>query len=553
MFRQRSIYLLIFAAFFTVSVTAKPKDLKIVVEPGAEAKFNISVTFEGDASGTTKVRLPNEWGGQRELFKAIRILSVQPASIRIADTEEPFVKTLSHKPGERITVIYELGQDFEGPLTNSIRYRPVSTKEFIHWIGNTVWVLPEWNDESEVEVDLEWKRFDENWNIANSFGTGRRSQKFNTQFGDLRSSISVAGDFRITSTKAAGKPVDIAIRGNWNFTDAQLAEMVRKVIETERDFFNDNSQDHFLVTLVPVDEGPNALSFGGTGLKDSFALFATPDATIDRLRALLAHEYFHNWNPTRLGKMPEPEQSLYWFSEGFTEFYTYQLLYRGGLITKEEFAERYNELIRDYYMLTVRNEPNDRIVKDFWNDPGVGRLPYLRGLMLATNLNAVIKRESGGKQSLDNVMFDLFAASRTVPQPINFETLNERFKKYLERDPTSMIKRFIIDGDTIEPESDALGSGFTRHMVEIPVYELGFDFDKFAKDRVVAGVNPNSAAYEAGLRNGQQRNGGLSLTFGDTTREIELKVKDNGAEKTITFLPVAKERVSIPQFRISTK
>lgn len=94
--------------------------------------------------------------------------------------------------------------------------------------------------------------------------------------------------------------------------------------------------------------------------------------------------------------MPEPEQSLYWFSEGFTEFYTYQLLYRGGLITQEEFVGRYNELIREYYMLPVRNEPNDRIIKDFWNDRGVGRLPYLRGLMFATNLNAAIKQRPPG-------------------------------------------------------------------------------------------------------------------------------------------------------------
>lgn len=553
MFGRKLIYLLFTAALWSVTVSAKQNDLKIVVEPGTDAKFKVSISFEGDASGTTNVRLPNEWGGQRELFKAIRILSVLPASATTLDTAEPFLKTISHRPGEKITIVYELTQDFQGQLKNSVRYRPVSTREFIHWIGNTVWVLPEWKDESEVAVELEWKRLDRSWTIANSFGVSKRSQRFKTQFSDLRSSIFVAGNFRITSTKASGKPVNVAIRGSWNFTDAELAEMVRKVIETERDFFNDNSQDYFLVTLVPVDEGPNTFSFGGTGLTDSFALFATPNANIDGLRGLLAHEYFHNWNPARLGKMPEPEQSLYWFSEGFTEFYTYQLLYRGGLITQEEFVGRYNELIREYYMLPVRNEPNERIIKDFWNDRGVSRLPYLRGLLFATNLNAAIKRETAGKQSLDDVMLDLFAASRRAPKPITFESLTQRFNKYFKSDAASLIKRTIIDGETIEPVADALGNGFTREVVKVPVFELGFDFEKFAKERVVSGVHPNSAAYEAGLRDGQQRNGGLSLTFGDTTKEIELKVREHGIEKMIRYLPVAKERVSIPQFRIAAK
>lgn len=200
-------------------------------------------------------------------------------------------------------------------------------------------------------------------------------------------------------------------------------------------------------------------------------------------------------------------------------------------------------------MLPVRNEPNDRIIKDFWNDRGVGRLPYLRGLMFATNLNAAIKRETAGKQSLDDVMLDLLAASRITPKPITFEYLTERLNKYLKGDVASLIKRSIIDGETIEPVADALCDGFTQEVAKIPVFELGFDFDKFAKERIVSGVHKNSAAYEAGLRDGQQRNGGLSLAFGDTTREIELKVKENGTEKTIKYLPVAKDRVSIPQFQ----
>ena len=527
------------------AASAKPAELKIAVEPAGSA-YRVSVTFAGDADGSTNILLPNEWGGQQELFRAIRNLSVSKGTT-LADSDKPFVKTLTHQPGQKIIVTYEISQDFQGPLTNAVRYRPVTDASYIHWIGNAVWVLPEWDEQADNEISIEWKGFAKSWTVANSFGTSRRKQKFQAKLSELLSAIFVAGDFRITTTKAKANDVNIAIRGKWQFTDAELAEMIRKVIDTERDFFGDHTQKYYLVTLVQTDEGPKALSFGGTGLTDSFALFATPNATVSRLRGLLAHEYAHNWIPGRLGRMPEPEQDLYWFSEGFTDFYTYKLLRSGSLITAAEYAEAYNERIREYYLLPVRNEPNDRIVKDFWTDRNVQRLPYLRGFLFATNLDADIRNASEGTASLDNAIRELFATSKTQ---LSFESLTALFSKYLGVDITSAVRLHLRDGATIVPQPYALGPDFTQRITEMPVFELGFDFDKFAKDRVVAELDPNSSAYAAGLRNGQKRIGGVSLAFGDTTKEVELKVKDDEGEKTIKFLPIARTRLEIPQYQL---
>ena len=530
------------------AAAAKSASLKITVEPAA-AVYRVNVTFAGDADGTTNVLLPNEWGGQQELYKAVRNISVSNGAT-LADTDKPFVKTISHKPGQRITVSYEIAQDFSGPLKNAVRYRPVTDANYIHWIGNTVWVLPEWDEQADIEISIEWKSFPRTWTIANSFGTAEKKQRLTAKLPELGSAIFVAGDLRLTRTKAKGNDINVAIRGEWNFKDEDLAEMIRKVIDTERDFFDDHSQKDYLVTLVPIDEGPNAYSFGGTGLTDSFALFATPNATVDRLRGLLAHEYVHNWIPGKLGRMPKDERSLYWFSEGFTEFYTYRLLLRGGLITRDEYVAAYNERIREYYMLPVRTATNDRIVQDFWTDRDVQRLPYLRGFLFATNIDTEIRRTSKGKASLDDVIRELQETSKGKPQPLSFDSLATHFSKYLGTDATPMIKQYLIDGELITPHADALGSDISQETVEIPIFELGFDFDKFAKDRVVADLNPNSSAYAAGLRNGQQRNGGVSLSFGDTSKEIELKVKDAEGEKIVKFLPVARERARILQYKL---
>ena len=533
----------------TAAAAAKPPAIQISVER-TETAYRVAVTFDGNADGRTNIRLPNEWGGQQELFKAIRAVSVSKGST-LTDTDKPFIKSIAHKASQKVTISYEIAQDFKGPLTNGVRYRPVTDQKYFHWIGNTIWVLPEWDEQTETDVSIDWKGFPGTWTIGNSFGLQEKRQEFRTKLSQLLSAIFIAGDFRVTTGKVKGNDVNVAIRGEWQFKDVELADMIRRVIETERDFFKDHSQKYYFVTLVPLDEGPNSFSFGGTGLTDSFALFATGNAAVDRIRGLLAHEYAHNWIPGRLGLMPDPEQALYWFSEGFTEFYTYRLLHRGGLITPSEFVDANNELIREYYMSPVRSASNERILKDFWKDRSVQRLPYLRGFLFATNLDGEIRQASGGKFSIDDVIRELYVAAKVKKETLSFESLAPVFGKYLGRDAMTEINRDLINGEPIVPSPDALGPLATQEISKFPVFELGFDFDKFAKDRIVADVNPNSSAYAAGLRNGQTRNGGVSVYFGDTSKEIELKVKDTDGEKTIKFLPIALELLKIPQYKLA--
>jgi predicted metalloprotease with PDZ domain len=537
-------------SFLAVNIFAeeKPRSLKISVRPVEQGRFTLIITFRGDEDGSTTLNLPNEWGGQSNLFNAVQNLSAKNANI--TETDKPHVKTLIHQPGGTIEITYEIRQDYDGAFRNAVRYRPAATSEFIHWIGNTVFVLPAWDDSASVKAEIEWSGFPKSWSIANSFGVNTRKQRFEAPFGEIVSGLFVAGDFRVSKTLAAGEPVYVVVRGKWQFEDAQLAIMVSRVIESQRNFWNDHSQKRYLVSLVPMDEGPNFSSFGGTGLTDSFALFATSNATVGGIRGLLSHEYSHNWIPSKMGRMPDPEQSLYWFSEGFNEFYNYRQLLRGGIITRKEFIDAYNQNIREYFMSPVREVPNERIVNHFWNNQQVQRLPYLRGLLFATNLNAAIERASQGKRSLDDAMFELYkAASMSKNAKLSFEYLAEVFRRRLDHDPTPMMTRHLLDGVIIDPAPDALGKDVVLENVELDVFELGFDFDRFAKERVVAGVKPNSAAYAAGLRDGQQRNGGVSISFGDTTREIELKVKDDNETKIVKFLPVAKERLKVPQFR----
>jgi len=518
---------------------------------GESVKYRITLTFKGEADGSTNIELPNEWGGQLELYNAIKDLRAVSQRSTLADTAEPHIKSVTHQPGAEVVVQYFLEQDFTGPLRNAIRYRPIVADDHIHWIGDTVLIRPQLAAETIVDAEFDWRGFPRVWAFANSYGTKAAVQKRRLPLEDLGRSITVAGDFRITRVLAGKRPVHLAIRGEWKFKDEELAQMAARVIETQRDFWDDHSQKFYLITLVPLDEGPNSYSYGGTGLLDSFALFATPDADVAGLRGLLAHEYFHNWNPVQLGKMPDPERSMYWLSEGFTDFFTYELLHRSKLISTAEYIAEINRRISDYFMLPVRTAPNARNVDDFWTDRDVGRLPYLRGSIFAMNLNAAIERETGGRRSLDDVMRALYLDAKNGKPAIDRERIINSAAKFLpegRRSFAGLLEEQIYRGALIVPADDALGPEARLETAKLPVWEPGFDTDALIKEKTINGVRPGTAAFNAGLRNGQKLIGGFSIYFGNTSREIELKVSDESGEKDIRFLPVALEKLDVPQF-----
>jgi hypothetical protein len=59
---------------------------------------------------------------------------------------------------------------------------------------------------------------------------------------------------------------------------------------------------------------------------------------------LFAHEAFHTWNPVQLGAVT-PKDPIYWFTEGFTDYYARMLLLRASLMNKQQYADAYSPIL----------------------------------------------------------------------------------------------------------------------------------------------------------------------------------------------------------------
>ena len=113
-----------FAAFlvfagsaFALAKTPDGAQIKYEITPALRTespKLKIILSFKGDESGATKIRLPLEFGGQSELYRCVENLRVVSSNFSIKNTEQPEIKIVEHEKGAIVRLAYDLTQNWTG-------------------------------------------------------------------------------------------------------------------------------------------------------------------------------------------------------------------------------------------------------------------------------------------------------------------------------------------------------------------------------------------------------------------------------------------------------
>lgn len=525
--------------------TKTDADLGYVLTRKPDGAIVVEGTFVGDADGRTEIALPSSWGGQKELYRELEGFEVVGSSAKLQPGDAPDRRIVVHAPSELVTIRYSFRQKPEPKdMPEGNTYRPLVTPHWFHFIGHALFATPDWDDAATRRIRLRWEGFPKDAHIANSFGVDDRDQHFDKTLAQLTHAVYVGGDFRVRRIDVRDKPVFVAMRGQWGFSDDDYMSLVARIVDAERSFFHDDDFDRFLVTLIPSGKG--CCSYGGTGLTDSFATFIASDLPVERrLRHLLAHELFHTWNGRRIQRK-EPEQLVYWFSEGFTDYYANLLLFRSGIISLADYVESYDDILRAYFLSPVRNAKNAVVLESFWKDRAVERLPYQRGTILAHEWNLAIRKEPGG-HSIDDVMLDLFHDARDHGAVVSAEEIDSLVRRYAPKGVASDLAKYSDAGETIPISKDALGPCVTLSEESMGPLVLGFDED--ASQGSLVGVVRGGPAWKAGVRDGMKLT--HSKWSSDPRKPVELTIVegDEGKPRTITYLPQGKP-VRVPQYHL---
>jgi predicted metalloprotease with PDZ domain len=548
--------------FFPLACAASPKPAAEPAAPGADdlelaltletepLALELALAFPGDVDGETWLEISESWGGVGPMRKDLEELRMATAAGQELSFEAaaPHRWRVRHAPAERLVVRARLAENresFRSGFRERSHYRPILEPGLLHAIGHLFLPLPDhldWN--APRRLFLNFPGFAEaGWQVADSFGTGALPRCVRASPGELRAALFVAGDLELVRPSEAPGLVVAAARHGFAFDATELGGVAAEILAIERELMRDAGARHYLVSAIGVGEpAERGFSYGGTGLSNAFALFLQPGARLGladqgglELRRLLAHEGFHEWNGVRL-PLAEPEESCYWFSEGFTDFFARLTLRQAGWLDDEGYAADLSRRLQEYHLSPARNLDAKELGERFWSDPEAQRQPYVRGDLVACLLDHALRQDRDARSDLPTFLRTLLQEAREAGQLFDAPTLLARIAEHTDAATAEEIRRVVVDGETLELPEDAFGAGFRLVERTVFAFDPGFDIEGSFARKSVYGVRPEGPAALAGLVEGEEIRG-LSVFGGDSEQPVEVTVAKDGVEREIRFLP----------------
>jgi len=343
----------------------------------------------------------------------------------------------------------------------------------------------------------------------------------------LGNTVFMAGRLHQTPQPVTG-PFMAVWGGTPTFDPAPSMEWTRKLHGWMSHFWGDTSEPTYRVFIRynPMNAG------GGAAFPHSFLMTWGTGVNGANWKPILGHEMTHTW--TALDSIGDGK----WYSEGIAVYYQAQLAWRAGLMPTADYLDDLNVTASRYYTDAMRSTPEDQVVEHFWEDTRIRVLPYDRGALYFAALNGMVRRASGGKRSIDDLIFTMNRRDKAGERLTEADWLALIGK---EAGPEALaLHKTMLAGGLVLPRSDDFGPCFRRVEKPIRQFDLGFDNASIlGDDKIVKGLKPGSEAEKAGLRNGDHIAYGVALdnVQADVTHRLALTVTRDGKSFPLTYLP----------------
>ena len=301
--------------------------------------------------------------------------------------------------------------------------------------GTSVFLCPAGYEQSEFLVDIQppGGGFSQSWRVATSMArAGALPHGFGTYraqgYEDLIDHPVEMGEFSLKSFEAGGVLHELVITGSHRADMDRVVRDLAKICEQHIGLFEESPvTDRYVFLVMAVGEG-----YGGLEHRASCSLLCSrndlprrheqeiSDGYRDFL-ALCSHEYFHTWNVKRIKPAvfvpydlsQEAHTVLLWAFEGITSYYDDLGLARSGVISTESYLELLGQTITRVLRGSGRTRQTlsessfdawTRFYKQDENAPNAIVSYYTKGTMAALALDLTMRRLTGDRRSLDDLM-----------------------------------------------------------------------------------------------------------------------------------------------------
>ena len=408
-------------------------------DPGAHL-FQVTVELDAPNPAGQEFLLPAWIPGSymiRDFARNIvrvRALGGQGRRVRIAKTGKQTWRCAPVAEGETLTLAYEV-------YANDLSVRAAhldTTRGFFN--ASSVFLLPLGHEQTPCRISIfapRERRYRE-WRLATGLAPA-----LGTAYGDFGSYEAAnydelldcpveMGTLLRESFAIAGVEHEFVLSGQVARLDRdRLRADLEKVCAAHIRLFEPRTRKppftRYTFLTLAVDEG-----YGGLEHRNSTALICRRDdlphlgmqSSTDAYRRFLglaSHEYFHAWNVKRIKPAAfvpydlerETYTPLLWLFEGFTSYYDDLALRRAGLLTPTQYLDSVGETITTVLQRSGRLKQS--LAESSWdawikyykpdeNAPNSVVSYYQKGSLVALGLDLLIRSQSAGRRSLDDVM-----------------------------------------------------------------------------------------------------------------------------------------------------
>ncbi|WP_285162799.1 M61 family metallopeptidase [Shewanella goraebulensis] len=305
--------------------------------------------------------------------------------------------------------------------------------------GSSVFLCAKELEETKHTLTIEKPALDElkQWKLATSmkrtageqFGFG---EFYADNYDDFIDHPVEMGELTIESFEACGVPHDVVLSGKHRASMPRICKDLKAICEYQINLFGGNAPFERYVFLTTVLGN----GFGGLEHRASTALMCSRKDLPTNMEhevnkdyrvylSLCSHEYFHSWNvkrikpaeftPFDLSKEAYTEQL--WAYEGITSYFDDFLTYRSGCVDQTQYLTMLSEIMTRVYRSqgrfkqTLKSSSFNAWTKFYKQDENANNAIvsyYTKGALFALYLDLTIRLETNGKQSLDDVMRELW-------------------------------------------------------------------------------------------------------------------------------------------------
>lgn len=306
------------------------------------------------------------------------------------------------KDGTELILTYKVIFDhskYDWNPAGGIDSRPEVTNDAHFLVSKALFIYSPDTKTSNVTFNLP-----NDWNIATNWKPIAKSTYFVDSWINLINNSLVVGNF-IKKTASSGKmDLILAIDNRLKDHVPLFKDVLHKQLNEFDRIFKGTPDKNYLITIREADEDD------GESFHDSFNQVITTNRINERLIVwgnTMAHEMFHYWNGGNF-LVGEPLSDLYWFSEGFTEYYASRSLVRTGVINSDTYLRKLERYFSRYF-----------VTKKMWTAPQISLveagkekgenwlLLYGGGATIAFILDIEIRHHTNNAKSLDDVMLYL--------------------------------------------------------------------------------------------------------------------------------------------------